>query len=178
MEGPQRVTTGLHLYLHMAKHRNTKELKIKTTKTLELLYTSVPHLGRGMKLRAGGGGREEGCMGGTVILIQKSQSWWGAVECHYQSTETRSRKTKISTLPLNIKNNTTQGQGLRELNKQEVHSRACQAAIHTLSLGWSFLFKALGKHRLRVQEKYCELGQSHQVPAGTLLCHILSPLPH
>lgn len=60
MEGPQRVTTGLHLYLHMAKHRNTKELKIKTTKTLELLYTSVPYLGRGMKLRAGGGVEKRG----------------------------------------------------------------------------------------------------------------------
>jgi hypothetical protein len=52
-------------------------------------------------------------MGGTVTLIGKSQSWWGAMECHYQSTETRSQKTKISTLPLNIKNNTKQGQGLR-----------------------------------------------------------------
>lgn len=46
---------------------------------------------------------------------------------------------------------------------------------HTLP-GWSFLFKALGKHRLRAQEKYCELGQSHQVPAQTLLCHIPRPL--
>lgn len=67
------------------------------------------------------------------------------MECHYQSTETRSHKTKISVLPLNIKNNAKQGQALRDLNKQEVHTRACQAVSHTFSLGWSFLFKALGK---------------------------------
>lgn len=59
-------------------------------------------------------------------LIPKSRSWVGVGwrgaeqrECHYQSTETRSHKTEISTSPLHIKNNSKQGQRLCDLHKEE-----------------------------------------------------------
>lgn len=130
MDGPQRVATGLHLH---PKCPNTEtQMTFKTTAAKDPgAITHISLLPRqGHEARGLGVG-----WGGTVTLTRKSQSWWGAVGHHYQSTETRSHKTKISTLPLNIKNNTKQGQGLCDLNKQEVHSRACQAAIHMLSRG-------------------------------------------